>query len=114
MSFDSIGAVSPAQGTGPTGSIKRQQTQAPTEAVQAGDEAVEVETMPFGPPPDVRSAFAVASDAYDRLQASGRQVRFGVDASTGRLTAGLHDLEGNQLTALTPSQVLAIAGGEPV
>ena len=79
--------------------------------VQAQDDAVEVQTMPVAPPPEVMDAISFAADASDRLEAGGHQLQFGLDPTTGRLTIHLQALDGNTLSSLKPSQVLAIADG---
>jgi hypothetical protein len=58
------------------------------------------------------AAIGTASDAYDRLRASGRQLQFASDPSSGRLSIQLQDLGGNPISQLTPSKVLSIADGE--
>jgi hypothetical protein len=64
---------------------------------------------PSAPPPHVLDAIGAAAAAYDRLKAGGVRVHFHVDDQTGRLAAHLYDIHGNVLTALMPSQVLALA-----
>lgn len=113
MSFD-IGGIDPsqaAQRVTPAASVRA--VSAPAAQVGATDEAVEVETMPPGPPASVMAAISVAANAYNQLHESGRHVHFGTDPQTGRLSARLQDLEGNDLAAVTPGQVLAIATGQP-
>jgi hypothetical protein len=69
--------------------------------------------MPLAPPSEVMEAIANAARAYDHLQAGGHQLHFGIDPTTGRMSIQLQDLGGRELSSLKPSQVLAIASGEP-
>lgn len=110
MSFD-IQGVGSAQGPARVGPARAVQA-ASTGRAEHLDEAVDVRTMPSSPPPEVLDAVRNAAGAYDRLRASGRQVQFGVDQTTGRLSVQLQDLQGNTMSSVTPSQVLAIADGE--
>ncbi len=112
MSFFDIQGLGSAQGparVGPTRAVSQ-----PAQTSEAGevDDAVEITTMPSSPPPAVLSAVANAAGAYDRLQASGQQLHFGSDPTTGGLTIELQDLSGNPLASVAPSQVLAIADGD--
>jgi len=71
-------------------------------------------TIPASPPPEVCDAIAVARQAYEKLQQAGRRLSFEVDDRTGTLSIEVHDLEGNFLFTLSPSEFLDIAGGGPL
>jgi uncharacterized FlaG/YvyC family protein len=53
----------------------------------------------------------VASQAYDKLHASGRGLHFKVDDATGKLIVEVHDLHGNLLFTVPASKALDFAGG---
>jgi hypothetical protein len=108
MSFD-IAPVGRTPGTVPAGTDKIQNT-APSQAVQASD-SVTVDTIPSSPPPEVHEAMGVAAQAYDQLQADGRQMRFKVNEGTGKLVVEIHDLHGNLLFSVPASKALDVAGG---
>ncbi len=67
--------------------------------------------IPASPPPEVLDAIAAAYAACERLAAAGRHVRFGVDETTGRLSAELTDSEGVALQSLSGRAVLDLAAG---
>lgn len=73
--------------------------------------AVSDDTIPASPPPEVMDEIAAAMHAADRLAAGGREVRFDLDSPTGKVSAGLHDLEGHLLSKLALSEVLDVADG---
>jgi hypothetical protein len=111
MSFD-IGGVGHTQGAVPARSLATAaQPASSLSEPDAYQEAVAVDTLPTGPPAGVSDAIGVAAQAYDALAASGRSLHFAIDPPSGRLTVELHDLSGNVLSTVAPSQVLAIAGG---
>jgi hypothetical protein len=70
--------------------------------------------IPASPPPEVLDAIAEAHAAYERLQASGRHVRFGLDEASGRLACELTDASGTPLHSLSPRAVLELATGGPL
>jgi hypothetical protein len=81
----------------------------------ARQDAVSVEldsSFPATPPPEVTLAINRASDAYDRLNATGQQVHFIVDSPGGTVVVELQDLDGNPLGTISGSDALRIAGGE--
>lgn len=108
MSFD-IASVGRTPGTAPAATNKTQNA-APTNAVQAS-ESVTVDTIASSPPPEVHEAMGVAAQAYDRLEAQGRQMRFKVNEGTGKLVVEIHDLHGNLLFQVPASTALDVAGG---
>lgn len=111
MSFD-IGGVGQVPGAAPARSPAAAAQRAPVVSGTSTDqEAVAVDTFPAGPPAEVSDAIGVAARSYDDLAASGRRLHFAVDPPSGRLTVELHDLSGNLLSAVTPRQVLDVAGG---
>lgn len=67
--------------------------------------------IPASPPPEVLDAIAAADAAYERLDASGRHVRFDLDPATGRLTCALTDGDEATLRDLSPRAVLDLAAG---
>jgi hypothetical protein len=111
MSFDIQGVGSPQRAAHVSAGMSGGSPSLPTPGIEAADEAVEVNTMPLSPPPEVMAAISAAAEAYDQLEASGRQIQFTTDPATGRVNAQLQDLDGNTLSSLSPSQVLAIADG---
>lgn len=111
MSFDIQGVGSPQSAAHVSASTGGGSPSLSTPGIEAEDEAVQVHTMPLSPPPEVMAAISAAADAYDQLEASGRQIQFTTDPTTGRVSAELQDLDGNTLSSLSASQVLAIADG---
>jgi uncharacterized FlaG/YvyC family protein len=107
MSFD-IASVGRTPGTAPA--ANKTQNAALTDAVQAS-ESVTVDTIASSPPPEVHEAMGVAAQAYDRLEAQGRQMRFKVNEGTGKLVVEIHDLHGNLLFQVPASTALDVAGG---
>ncbi|MGH2914272.1 MAG: hypothetical protein ACRDMX_04715 [Solirubrobacteraceae bacterium] len=69
------------------------------------------QTVPDSPPEEVLDAIAVAGDVYERLRASGRQVRFELEPDTGWLRASLRDESGRVLARLTAGDVIDLATG---
>ena len=65
--------------------------------------------MPTSPPPEVLDAIGAAGRAYDRLTASGVQLRFRVDDRTGEVAVHICDMQGSVLGGVAPSQVLDLA-----
>jgi hypothetical protein len=66
--------------------------------------------IPASPPPEVLDAIAAAHATCERLEASGRHVRFDLDAARG-LICELTDGEGLPLRGLSPRAVLDLATG---
>lgn len=83
----------------------------PTTPSYGGSAAVTNDTIPSGPPAEAMDAIAIAMNAADALAASGREMRFQLDPPTGKVTVAVHDLKGNLLSTVSPSQALDIAGG---
>lgn len=108
MSFD-IAAAGRTPGAAPAAS-QATQSRAPSKAVQASD-PVTVDTIPCSPPPEVREAMDVAVQAYDKLRAAGREMRFNVNDGTGKLVVEIHDLHGNLLFSVPASKALDVASG---
>jgi len=106
MSFD-IAPVGRTPGTAPTTTQKTYNT-APSNAAQ---DSVTVDTIPSSPPPEVHEAMGVAAQAYDKLQAEGRQMRFKVNEGTGKLVVEVHDLHGKLLFQVPASKALDVASG---
>jgi hypothetical protein len=67
--------------------------------------------IPASPPPEVLEAIARAHEAYERLEASGRHVRFDLNEVSGRLACELTDAAGSPLRRLSPHTVLELAAG---
>jgi hypothetical protein len=72
---------------------------------------VHFDAIPARPPREVLEAIAAAHEAYERLEESGRQVRFDLNEATGRLAMELTDLSGTLLRSLSPHAVLDLAAG---
>jgi len=106
MSFD-IAPVGRTPSTAPAATNKTQNT-APSNAAQ---DSVTVDTIPSSPPPEVHEAMGVAAQAYDNLQAQGRQMRFKVNEGTGKLVVEVHDLHGKLLFQVPASKALDVASG---
>ena len=66
--------------------------------------------LPEWPPESVWREVDEAARVWEDLHADGHEVHFDLDPRNGRLTIELRDLEGNVLTAVSPSEALAIAG----
>ena len=81
-------------------------------AAIGSDPAVSVDTIPSTPPSDVLDEIADAEQAYSALQAQGLSVRYSYDAQTRRAGAELLDGAGNVVKTLTPSEAVALAGGQ--
>jgi hypothetical protein len=112
MSFD-IGSVPPAASV--TASSRAAGAGRTTAAKPAfADKAVTVQTFDPSPPPEVHAAMAQAAQAYDKLQASGHQLAFHLDAHTGHVEIEVHDLEGHVLFTVPPSKALDIASSGQV
>jgi hypothetical protein len=75
---------------------------------------VRVDTLPAGPPPELKAEVERASARQDELRAQGRQIHFGSDPSSGRLVIEVHDLEGNVVGTLPPSKALDVISGAPL
>jgi hypothetical protein len=115
VSFD-IGGVNPAQNSRPIIPAAPQTPATNDSLPVSGTEAdaVEVDTMPASPPDEVMTAISAASSAYDRLEAGGQHLHFALDEPNRGLSVEVHDLSGNVLSTISPSDVLAIAGGATV
>ena len=74
-------------------------------------EPVHCDDIPASPPPEVLDAIARAHEAYERLEASGRHVRFDLNEATGRLAVEMTDASGASLRRLSPRAVLELAAG---
>ena len=107
MSFE-INSIQSAQGAG--AEVARSKGGADAVHVTA-QEAVQVDTFPAAPPPELYDAFAVASQVYDRMAAGGKHLHFTAGADGG-LKVELQDGRGNTISTVAPSAVLALAGGE--
>ena len=66
--------------------------------------------IPASPPSEVLDAVAAAHATCEQLEASGRHVRFDLDAARG-LICELTDGEGMPLRGLSPRTVLDLATG---
>jgi uncharacterized FlaG/YvyC family protein len=73
---------------------------------------VTVDALPASPPPEVWDAMQRAADALDRLDAAGREVRFGTDRVTGGLVVSVHDHQGTVIRTISGSDALDIASGD--
>lgn len=116
MSLD-IGAVQPGQGARPASSTTASAPPGPpasASAASASEESVALETLPLSPPPELDAEIAAAAQAHSDLEAAGQRLNFSLDPQSGKLKIELQDLSGNTLSAVSPSQVLDIAGGGSV
>jgi uncharacterized FlaG/YvyC family protein len=80
-------------------------------AASAADAAVNVDTLPASPPPEVEQAMAVAAGQYDKLKAAGHQLSFSLDEGTGTVRISVHDLKGDVLFTIPPASALEVASG---
>ena len=111
MNFD-IGAIGRPQGPAPAQSAAKVPPPAELEAgATTHGEAVEVDTFPASPPPEVSAAISVAAQAYDNLAAQGKHLHFSVNQETARLTIQVVDKSGNVVDQLSPLKVLHVAAG---
>jgi hypothetical protein len=78
------------------------------------DSSIAVDTIPSSPPPEVLDQMGGAAQAYERLSAQGRELRFAHDESSGRTTIEVRDRRGNILKRLSPAQALEVAAGAPL
>ena len=72
---------------------------------------VRLDDIPASPPPEVLDAIARAHEAYERLEASGRHVRFDLNETSRRLAMELTDASGTPLRSLSARAVLELAAG---
>jgi hypothetical protein len=72
---------------------------------------VRADDIPASPPAEVLDAIARAHEACERLEASGRHVRFDLNEVSGRLACELTDAAGAPLRRLSPHTVLELAAG---
>ncbi|HET9074870.1 MAG TPA: hypothetical protein VFN48_09845 [Solirubrobacteraceae bacterium] len=79
--------------------------------LDAPDDAVSVELTSAAPPAAVLAAVSGALAASRSLAQQGLAVSFGT-AGPGSFSAHLQDLQGTVLSALSPSDVLALAEGK--
>jgi hypothetical protein len=91
-------------------------TRVPGAAAGSGaiEASVSVDAIPSTPPPEVLDQMASAAQAYERLSAQGRELRFARDEASGRTTIEVRDRRGNVLTRLSPAQALDVAAGAPL
>jgi hypothetical protein len=110
MSFD-IPTVAPATPSPAAGSIASRTAPTGQTVSAAADAAVNVDTLPASPPPEVHDAIAVAAQSYEQLAATNRQLSFRIDDRTGKLTVEVHDLKGKILFTVPASKALDVAAG---
>ncbi len=107
MSFD-IAPVGRASFDAPPDRAVRRTPAARDEvAISSGD-------VPDGPPPEVLEAMNAAARCFEELHEQGRELRFGHDADSGRVTIDVCDLDGNVLRAIPGSHLLDVASGAPL
>jgi len=80
----------------------------------AFDSSIALDAIPSSPPPEVLNQMAGAAQAYERLSAQGRELRFARDEASGRTTIEVRDRRGNVLKRLSPAQALDVAAGAPL
>lgn len=76
--------------------------------------AISTSDVPDGPPPEVLEAMNAAARAFETLYEQGRELRFGRDADSGRVTIDVCDLDGNVLRAIPGTLALDVATGAPL
>lgn len=64
--------------------------------------------IPPSPPPDVARAVQCAARAYERLAAAGCELHFKGNALTRRAIVHVHDLRGNEVQSLVPSELFGL------
>jgi hypothetical protein len=67
--------------------------------------------IPATPPPAVLEELRVAAGAAERLVQHQLALHFQRDSTTGRVVVEVRDVDGNTVTTIPPSAVLAIASG---
>src|ERR1700758_980941 len=103
MSYD-INAIERTQNVTPSVTPSRPAGR-PVATQPTDQQAVHVDTLPTTPPRDLYDAMAGASDAYDKLQAQGQHLHFGLDHD-GKLQVQLQDLTGRTISSVSPTDVL--------
>lgn len=110
MSFN-IPNVAPATPSAAPGGMASRTPPAAHTVSGASGAAVNVDTFPSSPPPEVHDAIAVAAESYKQLAATNRQLGFQVNGRTGKLTVEVQDLKGNILFTVPASKALDVAAG---
>lgn len=108
MTFD-VSAISAIQAIPPAPAVVTPPRM--VSAIVVSDEPVTVDTIPPAPPAEVLDELHTASQSYDALAATGRQVHFATDPRTGRVSIQMIDLATGTATKVSPSRVLDIAAG---
>ncbi len=85
-------------------------------AARAAEDAstVSSDAIPAHPPAEVLDAIGAAAGRHAELAAQGHQLHFVLDDDAGGVSVELHDLDGNFVRALAPSEALDVATGGPV
>lgn len=87
-------------------------------AARAAQDAstVSSDAIPARPPAEVLEAIGAAAGRHAELEAQGHQLVFKLDDTdeAGGVSVELHDLDGNFVRALAPSEALDVATGGPV
>jgi hypothetical protein len=106
VNISSVAAAMPALAARPAASPA-------SRAAPAGhtDAAVNVDTFPSSPPPEVHDAMSVAAQSYKQLAKQDRELNFRINDATGKLTVEVHDLKGNLLFTVPASKALDVAAG---
>lgn len=68
--------------------------------------------IPASPPPEVLDAVGAAAEAFERLHATGRQLRFQEDPRSGVMVIEVRDLDGQVLKRIPPTEAMALASGD--
>jgi len=64
-------------------------------------------------PPSVRTEMEEAAELWEALRADGKQLRYDVDADSGRVSVELCDLDGVRLRAVPLDEALGGGGDMP-
>lgn len=72
--------------------------------------------IPDSPPPEVLDAIGAAGRVAGDLRAQGRELCFvpAAESGDGRMRVEVHDLDGNVLRTIPPSEALDVATGSPL
>lgn len=105
----------PVAGVNRVAPTARTQQPSKTYAPQAPSSApaVNLDTIPASPPPEVLEQMHQASQAFDDLIGQQRQLNFNAVAG-GRVAIQLQDLAGNAIRSVSPSEALDVAAGRPL
>ncbi len=107
-----LGGVEPGNSTEAATAAGSTRQATRSSATDGEEVSVQLDTFPSSPPPEVSELMATAAQAYEKLQGSGREVRFQTDPQSGQTTIELHD--GQSSRTLSPGELIEAAAGRPL